>query len=465
MYASTPSPADAAVFWHPVLPPPPPPPRVSPSERSDAPAPPAQPASAATEPHRIPFFAAASDPRRQGLARIVNHADEAGTVRIDAFDDDGTQYGPLTLSIGARQSVDLDSSDLENGSPGKGWPAPPGPGEVPGAWRRPRRSSSKCWPTCARATASSPACTTSCRVPGGSPRRVLQPGPQREPDQPAAPDQPRRASRRGHHRGHRRPRRIARRRGASLAAGPGLAHADRAATGIRRGPGRRTGRRQVAAGGALGAADPGDEPAVEPHPAVSPTCPPRPTAPGSTGRAPPRPTTCRCSRRPPTPAARGSRGSSTTRTKPARCASTPSTTTASSTGRSPWTSARETASTSTPGPGERQPRQGAVGQHGTGNGGLAADPELPARPAGDVLRAHARRLPHRHARTSPHAPGAGPPRRVLQSGDNARQISRLRLINPGRGSGRDHHRGDRRQRRIARRPGAALAAGPVPRAR
>ena len=130
MYASTPSPADAAVFWHPVLPPSP---RVSPSERSDAPAPPAQPASAATEPHRIPFFAAASDPRRQGLARIVNHADEAGTVRIDAFDDDGTQYGPLTLSIGARQSVDLDSSDLENGSPGKGLAGATGPGE--GAWR------------------------------------------------------------------------------------------------------------------------------------------------------------------------------------------------------------------------------------------------------------------------------------------------------------------------------------------
>ena len=130
MYASTPSPADAAVSWHPVLLPSP---RVSPSDHGGAPAPPARPAAAATEPHRIPFFAAASDPRRSGFARIVNYSNEAGRVRIDAFDAAGERYGPLTLRIGAGDSVHFSSSDLENGNPRKGLSGATGAGE--GGWR------------------------------------------------------------------------------------------------------------------------------------------------------------------------------------------------------------------------------------------------------------------------------------------------------------------------------------------
>ena len=131
MYASTPSPADAAVSWHPVLVP-----RIRNLRTASSPPPVpvlASPMSAATGPHRIPFFAAASDSRRQGFARIINHSDEAGTVRIDAFDDAGGQYGPLTLSIGAGESVHFTSSDLENGNPGKGLAGATGPGE--GGWR------------------------------------------------------------------------------------------------------------------------------------------------------------------------------------------------------------------------------------------------------------------------------------------------------------------------------------------
>ena len=131
MYASTPSPADAAVSWHPVLVP-----RMRNLRTASSPPPVpvlASPMSAATGPHRIPFFAAASDSRRQGFARIINHSDAAGTVRIDAFDDAGGQYGPLTLSIGAGESVHFNSSDLENGNPGKGLAGATGPGE--GGWR------------------------------------------------------------------------------------------------------------------------------------------------------------------------------------------------------------------------------------------------------------------------------------------------------------------------------------------
>ena len=133
MYASTPDPADAAVFWHPVLPASPQPAAAHTLSDRGGVARAALPASAATEPYRIPVFAAASDPRRQGFARIVNRSDEAGTVRIDAFDDTGERYGPLTLDVGAGESVHFNSSDLENGNPAKGLSG--GVGTGTGAWR------------------------------------------------------------------------------------------------------------------------------------------------------------------------------------------------------------------------------------------------------------------------------------------------------------------------------------------
>ena len=134
MYASTPSPADGAVSWHPALVPP----DAQPRDGFVAAAPPpvpvlASPMSTATGPHRIPLFPSASDSRRGGFARIINHSDAGGTVRIDAFDDAGEQYGPLTLSIGAGESVHFSSSDLEKGNPDKGLAGATGPGE--GGWR------------------------------------------------------------------------------------------------------------------------------------------------------------------------------------------------------------------------------------------------------------------------------------------------------------------------------------------
>ena len=58
---------------------------------------------------------------------------KAGTVRIDAFDDDGTQYGPLTLEIGAGETVHFNSGDLEQGNADKGLTGAAGSGE--GSWR------------------------------------------------------------------------------------------------------------------------------------------------------------------------------------------------------------------------------------------------------------------------------------------------------------------------------------------
>ena len=84
--------------------------------------------------HHVPLFLPASDPLgRQSFARIVNHEDEDATVRIDAFDDEGSAYPMLTLTIGANKTVHINSDDLENGNVDKELEGATGPGE--GRWR------------------------------------------------------------------------------------------------------------------------------------------------------------------------------------------------------------------------------------------------------------------------------------------------------------------------------------------
>ena len=71
--------------------------------------------------HDVALFVSAENPHhRQGLVRVVNRTGEAGEVAIEAFDDDGMGYGPVTLSIGAQETVHLGSGDLEEGNPDKG---------------------------------------------------------------------------------------------------------------------------------------------------------------------------------------------------------------------------------------------------------------------------------------------------------------------------------------------------------
>ena len=89
------------------------------------------PASGQT--HGAPYFSAAADPARQGFVRVVNRDDEAGTVSIEAIDDTGERFGPVTLSIGAGETVHFNSDDLEEGNAGKGLSG--GVGEGSGDWR------------------------------------------------------------------------------------------------------------------------------------------------------------------------------------------------------------------------------------------------------------------------------------------------------------------------------------------
>ena len=132
MYASTPSPPGSMPSWHPVL--------VEP-EPEDPGRPTAavpglpSPKSGSGGVYRIPLFAAASNPLgRQGFSRIVNRSDRAGEVQIEAFDDSGMPARPVTLSIDASETVHFNSDDLEAGNAGKGIEEGTGPPKE-GNWR------------------------------------------------------------------------------------------------------------------------------------------------------------------------------------------------------------------------------------------------------------------------------------------------------------------------------------------
>ena len=90
--------------------------------------------------HRVPLFAAAANPERyEGFVRIINHSDEPGEVLVEAFDDAGVEYGPVTLDIDANGTVHFNSGDLEEGNAEKGLAE--GIGAGTGDWRLRLRSS------------------------------------------------------------------------------------------------------------------------------------------------------------------------------------------------------------------------------------------------------------------------------------------------------------------------------------
>ena len=81
----------------------------------------------------VPLFPSATDETPQGFVRVINHSEVAGQVRIDAFDDSGASYGPVTLFIDAGVVVHFNSDDLERGNAAKG--LPDGIGSGAGDWR------------------------------------------------------------------------------------------------------------------------------------------------------------------------------------------------------------------------------------------------------------------------------------------------------------------------------------------
>ena len=82
----------------------------------------------------IPYLPSASDVHgRQGVVRVINHSDEEGPVSIRVIDDQGNSFGPLTLSMCANQSIELNATDIENGNTEKGLEGAAGAGQ--GDWR------------------------------------------------------------------------------------------------------------------------------------------------------------------------------------------------------------------------------------------------------------------------------------------------------------------------------------------
>ena len=90
------------------------------------------PASLAQQQQHLPLVNSA-DRAQQGFVRIINRSDEAGTVRIHAVDDGGDRFGPIQMSLGRLATVHFNSTDLEDGNPGKGLSR--GVGDGDGDWR------------------------------------------------------------------------------------------------------------------------------------------------------------------------------------------------------------------------------------------------------------------------------------------------------------------------------------------
>ena len=81
--------------------------------------------------HALPLVRPADHAGQESLVRIVNRSG-AGSVQVTAFDETGERFGPVTLTLGSRQSVNITSSDLEHGNAAKGLPVGVGDGE--GDW-------------------------------------------------------------------------------------------------------------------------------------------------------------------------------------------------------------------------------------------------------------------------------------------------------------------------------------------
>ena len=65
--------------------------------------------------------------------RIINRSEQAGEVSIDAIDDSGRHFGPVSLSLDAKGAAQFNSRDLEQGNPEVDLSA--GVGDGTGNWR------------------------------------------------------------------------------------------------------------------------------------------------------------------------------------------------------------------------------------------------------------------------------------------------------------------------------------------
>ncbi|MYD97963.1 MAG: hypothetical protein F4X98_11335 [Gammaproteobacteria bacterium] len=67
----------------------------------------------------VAMFHSASDMVREGFVRVINHSEGAGIVRVDGIDDAGDRMGPVSLALQGNATAHFNSNDLENGNRGK----------------------------------------------------------------------------------------------------------------------------------------------------------------------------------------------------------------------------------------------------------------------------------------------------------------------------------------------------------
>ena len=83
--------------------------------------------------HVLPLFMSASNLEQQGFVRIINHSEETASVRIFGVDDAGQRRGPAQLTVPARQTIHINSEDMEQGNAEKRLSDGLGPAQ--GNWR------------------------------------------------------------------------------------------------------------------------------------------------------------------------------------------------------------------------------------------------------------------------------------------------------------------------------------------
>ena len=90
-------------------------------------------AAPAQNTHTLPLVRPAGFAGQESLVRIINRSATSGTVQVNATDDTGERFGPVTLTLGALQTVNITSSALERGNAAVGLPV--GIGDGSGSWR------------------------------------------------------------------------------------------------------------------------------------------------------------------------------------------------------------------------------------------------------------------------------------------------------------------------------------------
>ena len=90
-------------------------------------------ASAQQNTYTIPLATSGTNTTLATFIRLINRSSHGGTVNILGIDDTGRRFGPVSVSLNARQTKQLSSWELENGSASEGLFTPLGDGT--GDWR------------------------------------------------------------------------------------------------------------------------------------------------------------------------------------------------------------------------------------------------------------------------------------------------------------------------------------------